>query len=112
MLELLYVRENLEWVRQKMRERGVADLLGNFEELDYNRRRLLSEVEQRKAHRNKSSEQIAVLKKQKQDASPLIKEMRQLNEEIKGLEQQVSQAEKRVQDLLLGIPNIPHSQFP
>ena len=112
MLELLYVRENLEWIRQKIRERGVADLLGNFEEFDQNRRRLLSEVEQRKAHRNKSSEQIAVLKKQKQDASPLIKEMKQLNEEIKELEEQVSQAEKKVQDLLLGIPNIPHSTVP
>ncbi len=109
MLEISYVRDNLEQVRQKMRERGMADSLENFEEVDRERRRLLSEVERRKAHRNKSSEQIAVLKKQKQDASALIQEMKQLGEEIKELEQQVRQAEEKVRELLLGVPNIPHS---
>ena len=112
MLEISYVRDNLEQVRQKMRERGMADSLENFEEVDRERRRLLSEVERRRAHRNKSSEQIAVLKKQKQDASALIQEMKQLGEEIKELEQQVRQAEEKVRELLLGVPNIPHSSVP
>lgn len=112
MLEISYVRDNLEQVRQKMRERGMADTLDNFEELDRERRRLLSEVERRRAHRNKSSEQIAVLKKQKQDASALIQEMKHLGEEIKELEQQVRQAEEKVRELLLGVPNIPHSSVP
>ena len=112
MLEISYVRDNLEQVRQKMRERGMADSLENFEEVDRERRMLLSEVERRRAHRNKSSEQIAVLKKQKQDASALIQEMKQLGEEIKELEQQVRQAEEKVRELLLGVPNIPHSSVP
>ena len=112
MLEISYVRDNLEQVRQKMRERGMADSLENFEEVDRERRRLLSEFERRRAHRNKSSEQIAVLKKQKQDASALIQEMKQLGEEIKELEQQVRQAEEKVRELLLGVPNIPHSSVP
>lgn len=112
MLEISYVRDNLEQVRQKMRERGMADSLENFEELDRERRRLLTEVERRRARRNKSSEQIAVLKKQKQDASALIQEMKQLGEEIKELEQQVRQAEEKVRELLLGVPNLPHSSVP
>ena len=112
MLEISYVRDNLEQVRKKMRERGMADSLENFEEVDRERRRLLSEVERRRAHRNKSSEQIAVLKKQKQDAAALIQEMKQLGEEIKELEQQVRQAEEKVRELLLGVPNIPHSSVP
>ena len=53
MLELSFVRDNLDQVRRKMRERGMADTLGNFEELDRERRKLLGEVERRKAHRNK-----------------------------------------------------------
>ena len=112
MLELSFVRDNLEQVRRKMRERGMADTLENFEELDRERRRLLGEVERRKAHRNKSSEQIAVLKKQKQDASALIQEMKLLGEEIKQFEQQVRQAEEKVRELLLEVPNMPHSSVP
>ena len=113
MLELSFVRDNLEQVRRKMRERGmVADTLDNFEELDRERRRLLGEVERRKARRNKSSEQIAVLKKQKQDASALIQEMKLLGEEIKQFEQQVRQAEEKVRELLLEVPNMPHSSVP
>ena len=112
MLELSFVRDNLEQVRRKMRERGMADTLDNFEELDRERRRLLGEVERRKAHRNKSSEQIAVLKKQKQDASALIQEMKLLGEEIKQFEQQVRQAEEKVRELLLEVPNMPHSSVP
>ena len=113
MLELSFVRDNLEQVRRKMRERGmVADTLDNFEELDRERRRLLGEVERRKARRNKSSEQIAVLKKQKQDASALIQEMKLLGEEIKQFEEQVRQAEEKVRELLLEVPNMPHSSVP
>ena len=112
MLELSFVRDNLDQVRRKMRERGMADTLGNFEELDRERRKLLGEVERRKAHRNKSSEQIAVLKKQKQDASALIQEMKLLGEEIKQFEQQVRQAEEKVRELLLEVPNMPHSSVP
>ena len=112
MLELSFVRDNLEQVRRKMRERGMVDTLDNFEELDRERRRLLGEVERRKAHRNKSSEQIAVLKKQKQDASALIQEMKLLGEEIKQFEQQVRQAEEKVRELLLEVPNMSHSSVP
>ena len=112
MLELSFVRDNLEQVRRKMRERGMVDTLDNFEELDRERRRLLGEVERRKAHRNKSSEQIAILKKQKQDASALIQEMKLLGEEIKQFEQQVRQAEEKVRELLLEVPNMSHSSVP
>jgi seryl-tRNA synthetase len=72
MLDLNFVRDNLELVKQKMRERGLPEILGDFEALDHERRRLLMEVEGRKARRNKVSDEIASLKKQKQDASSLI----------------------------------------
>ena len=59
MLDLGFVRDNLELVKQKMRERGVPDLLGDFENLDRERRNYLAEAERRKARRNKMSEEIA-----------------------------------------------------
>ena len=112
MLELPFVRENLEQVRRKMRERGLPDALDNFEELDLKRRRLLGEVERRRAHRNKTSQQIAHLKKQKQDASSLIDEMKSLGEEIKEIDEKVREAEGQVREILLRIPNLPHASVP
>jgi len=112
MLELAYVRENLEFVKQKMRDRGLPDILDSFEDLDRERRRLLVEVESRKARRNKGSGEIAALKKQKQDASALIAEMKQVGEEIERLDAEASSYVERLQELLANIPNVPHASVP
>jgi len=112
MLELAYVRENLKFVKQKMRDRGLPDILDSFEDLDRERRRLLVEVEGRKARRNKVSGEIAALKKQKQDASALIAEMKQVGEEIERLDAEAGSYVERLQELLANIPNVPHASVP
>ena len=112
MLELAYVRENLEIVKQKMRNRGLADILDNFENLDWERRRLLGEAESRKARRNKVTGEIAALKKQKQDASALIAEMKQVGAEIEQLDAEANSYDQRLQELLANVPNVPHSSVP
>jgi seryl-tRNA synthetase len=112
MLDLNFVRDNLELVKQKMRERGLGELLGDFEALDRERRRLLGEVEGRKARRNKVSDQIASLKKQKQDASQLIAEMKPLSEEIQQLDEQAKASDEALRETLRIVPNIPHASVP
>jgi len=112
MLDLGFVRENLELVKQKMRERGFRDTLADFENLDRERRKSLAEAESRKARRNKVSAEIAARKKQNQDASPLIAEMQQLKEEIEGFDAKVETAEAGLRELLKNIPNIPHASVP
>jgi seryl-tRNA synthetase len=113
MLDLAFVRENLELVRQKMRERGMqADVLGGFGDLDRERRRFLAEAESRKARRNKASEQIAALKKQKQDASALIAEMKQVGAEIAEFDEKGKALDDQLREALRQIPNIPHSSVP
>ena len=112
MLELAYVRENLEIVKQKMRNRGLADILDNFENLDLERRRLLVEAESRKARRNKVTGEIAALKKQKQDASALIAEMKQVGAEIEQLDAEANSYDQRLQELLANVPNVPHPSVP
>ncbi len=117
MLDLTFVRENLDPVRGMMRARGLSEeglqaALGSFEEVDATRRRLLVEVERRRAHRNKTSDEIALLKKRKQDASALIAEMKALGEEIKQLDVQVQEAEGEMREILLQIPNFPHESVP
>jgi seryl-tRNA synthetase len=113
MLDLGFVRDNLELVKQKMRERGFReDVLAQFDTLDSSRRACLLEAEKRKARRNKVSDEIASLKKQKQDASALITEMRQLKEEITALDAKVEAAENELRELLKNLPNVPHPSVP
>jgi seryl-tRNA synthetase len=112
MLDLNFVRDNLELVKSKMRERGLTDILGDFESLDAERRRLLTEVETRKARRNKTSDEIATLKKQKQDASAMIAEMKPLGAEIQELDEQAKACDERLREVLRLVPNIPHSSVP
>ena len=112
MLDLGFVRDHLELVKQKMRERGLPDLLDNFENTDRERRRFLVEAESRKARRNKVSGEIASLKKQKQDASALIAEMKQLGAEIQELDAQAKAYDDQLREVLRNIPNVPHPSVP
>jgi seryl-tRNA synthetase len=112
MLDLAFVRDNLQLVTQKMRERGFASLLDDFESIDRERRKSLVEAEGGKARRNKVSEEIAALKKQKQDASALIAEMRALGDEIKLQDEKAKALDDKLRELLGNIPNVPHGSVP
>jgi len=112
MLDLAFVRDNLEVVKQKMRERGLGGALEDFESIDRERRKFLVEAERGKARRNKVSEEIATLKKQGQDASALIAEMRQLGDEIKQPDEKAKGLDEQLRELLRNIPNVPHESVP
>ena len=112
MLDLGFVRDNLDLVKQKMRERGLPDVMEGFESLDATRRAALAEAEKRKARRNKVSDEIAALKKQRQDASALIAEMKMLKAEIEEFDAKAEESEKQLRELLRGLPNIPHQSVP
>jgi seryl-tRNA synthetase len=112
MLDLGFVRGNLEMVKKKMAERGMPGILDGFEALDQERRKLLVEAEGRKARRNQVSNQIATLKKEKQDATALIAEMKQLGDEIKQFDAEASARDDELQELLRNVPNIPHESVP
>jgi len=112
MLDLAFVRENLDVVKQKMSERGLPDSLADFENVDRERRKYLVEAEGLKARRNKLTDEIAPLKRQKQDASALIAESRQLGDRIQELEAKAQTYDGQLRDLLRQIPNIPHPSVP
>ena len=112
MLDLGFVRDNLELVKQKMRERGVPNLLGDFERLDRERRKYLAEAERRKARRNKVSEEIAALKKQGLDASAQIAEMQELKLEITDFDAKVENADSSLRETLKNVPNVSHPSVP
>jgi seryl-tRNA synthetase len=112
MLDLGFVRSNLTLVRKKMKDRGIAGILGDFETLDGERRKLLSEAEGLKSQRNTVSNEIAALKKQKQDASRLISQMKQVSVNIQQLDEKAKVADEKLRDLLRKVPNIPHDTVP
>jgi seryl-tRNA synthetase len=114
MLDLSFVRDNLPLVEEKLRQRGMkpAEVLKNFAQVDAQRRQAITSAETMKAQRNRASEEIAKLKKSGQDASGLIAETKELREQVEELGKAAEEYETRLQQILVGIPNIPHSSVP
>ncbi|NCU18793.1 serine--tRNA ligase [Pallidibacillus pasinlerensis] len=113
MLDIKLLRTNFDEVKAKLQHRG-EDLtdLDKFGELDEKRRKLIVESETLKSRRNEVSSQIAVLKREKKDADHLIKEMREVGDQIKALDDELRVIEEELNKLLLAIPNLPHESVP
>src|SRR5699024_12198525 len=113
MLDIKYLRNNFDDVKAKLEHRG-EDLseLDHFGELDEKRRKLIVESEELKAKKNAASKQISVLKKEKKDAEPAIKEMREVGQQISVLDQELKEIEDKLNHIMLSIPNIPHESVP
>ena len=94
------------------KNRGATLDLDAFRKLDKERRELITSTEQLKAQRNKASEEIARLKKKKQDANSLIAEMKQVSERIKQSDERIAELDTKQRELLLTIPNLPHASVP
>nr|HID58342.1 serine--tRNA ligase [Desulfobacterales bacterium] len=112
MLDIRFVRQNIELIQEALRKRGEKFDLGTFLEYDAKRRELLLEVEELKHKRNIVSDSIARMKMEGEDASHLISEMRKVSQRIKDLDEALSENEKKLHSFLLTIPNIPHSSVP
>jgi len=108
MLDLKFVRANPDLITQMLHDRGYELDLSRFRTLDENRRSILSDLEQLRHERNTVSDQIATMKKNGEDASSRISEMKTVSGKIKELEAQLPRAVNELNDLLLLIPNIPH----
>ncbi|MCE5334187.1 MAG: serine--tRNA ligase [Desulfobacteraceae bacterium] len=112
MLDVKFVRDNFELVRQMLRNRRSELDLEPLLRIDERRRAILVDVEEKKHRRNTVSEQISGLKREKKDASALIEEMKDLGQEIKTLDQQLAVVEEQFRDFLLVIPNVPAESVP
>src|SRR6184192_645789 len=115
MLDLTYVRNNLERVRAALGARGLPDApLDDFAALDAERRRAIAESDALNAQRNSSSREIGALMKEgkKEEAEARRKEVGELKERIAELERARDEAERRMQELLAAVPNVPHESVP
>ncbi|KAB7704005.1 serine--tRNA ligase [Bacillus aerolatus] len=113
MLDIKFLRNNFEEVKNRLQHRGEdLSAFDNFEQLDEKRRELLVETEELKGKRNSVSQQVAQLKREKQNADHLITEMREVGDRIKELDGELNQVEEELHHLLLTMPNIPHESVP
>lgn len=112
MLDLKFVVENAQLVKEAMGTRSGEYDVDIVVELDKKRREILKEVEMLKAERNRVSAEVAVLKKNKQDASEIIAKMKEVGEKIKELDGALGPIEADLRMALLSIPNIPDKSVP
>ncbi|AMB94038.1 serine--tRNA ligase [Aerococcus sanguinicola] len=113
MIDMRQLRNNFEETAQLLETRGVSrEELGQVMALDEDRRKLLVQVEEQKKVRNQTSEEIAQLKRNKEDADDKIKAMQELGEEISKLDQEVKEVENKRHDILARIPNLPAEGVP
>src|SRR5260370_756940 len=115
MLDLNYVRENLEQVRAALEKRSMsAAALDDFAQADAERRRVIAESDQLNAERNTASREIGALMKdgKRAEADARRQAVNELKERIAELDQQRDQSETRMRELLSTLPNIPHESVP
>ncbi len=114
MLELSFVRDNLPRIEEMLCNRGMdpSTVLKDFHIVDAQRRQAIKTAEELKAHRNRLSEEVAVLKKSGQDASQLVAETKDMRVQIQELEKAAEEYDTRLSEVLVGIPNLPHPSVP
>lgn len=112
MLDVKFVRDNIARVEEALRRRGSSLSLDGFAELDLTRRGMLAAVEKLRAERNAASEEIGRLRREKKDASALMERMKEVAAKIRDTEAGLPDVERRMEETLLNIPNIPAPSVP
>jgi seryl-tRNA synthetase len=112
MLDLKFIRDNTELVRKAIKEKGFDSDINAILGYDDERRSIIQRAEELKALRNKTSEEIARMKKNKQNADELIAQMKTVGDEIKTLDERQKAAETNLRQMMLTVPNIPHDSVP
>jgi len=112
MLDLRFVRKNIDLIRSMLKNRGMAIDIDGFVELDRRRREILGEVEGLKAKRNQLLAKISQLKKEGRDIKGIIEEAREISKVIEGLDKELNDVKEKIYDFLINLPNIPHPSVP
>ncbi|MDH5524836.1 MAG: serine--tRNA ligase [Desulfobulbaceae bacterium] len=113
MLELRFIRENLDLVKAKLKHRGIADArIDEFSAIDLKRREHLSEVESLRNKRKTMSQEIGALKKAGGNAEAAMEEVRLIGDRIKEIEEALTGIEASLNDIVMTIPNICDDSVP
>ncbi len=109
MLELTFIRENQDKVREALKIRAPKLDFDGFLELDAKRRELLQETDALRAQKNQANDRISALLKEKKDTKAEIESMKSISQNIKEFESKMEEIDSKVKEILYIIPNIPHN---
>jgi len=113
MLDMKMIRENTEmFVKLLSRRGGDFSYIYDMVEKDKRRREVISQVEKIKALRNETSKQIGLLKREKKDASEVMKKVENIGTEIKAFENELKEIDEYIYQNLLMTPNLPDEDIP
>lgn len=112
MLDIKFIRENLDLVKKALENRALKLNLDNLINIDDARRKILSELEALRAEQNKANDEISSLLKAKKDAKERIASMKGVSAQIGKLDDELKIASTEVDKILLTIPNVPHTSIP
>ena len=112
MIDSKLLRDDFQGVVSRLETRGVPENLSQWQNLDSQRRSLLSEAENIRAEKNKLNPEIAKAKKSGEDSSELLADLKKKGEREKQINQQVSEAELKLKEIELIVPNLPDESVP
>ena len=112
MLDLNYLRENIETARQRLAGRGFLLDVETFQRLDGERKSIIYEVERLRQRRNSASEDIAKLLREKVDVTDKRNEMKLVSQQIKDKEDTLRAVEGKLFQFAATIPNLPDPAVP
>ena len=112
MLDIQILRTDLERVAKRLADRPFVLDAQAFRSLEDERKRVQTRTQELQAQRNALSKQIGQAKGKGEDAAPLMAEASAANAELGELEKRLEDIQRRAQDLLTGIPNVPHESVP
>jgi seryl-tRNA synthetase len=112
MLDVQLLRNDLEGVAKRLASRGFALDTSHFQELEQERKAIQTRTQELQAKRNQASKAIGQAKARGEDASGIMAEVANLGDDLKNAELRLDYIQNRLQELLLGIPNLPHESVP
>ena len=112
MLDMKFVRDNLDVVRTMLRNRNNSMSLDGFAELEKKRRDILNEADALKSQKNSTSKKIGELRKAGEDTTEISAQVRELGKKISALDNELREVEESLREILLSIPNIPADDVP
>jgi seryl-tRNA synthetase len=115
MLEMKFIRENADIVKENLKRRGTPEQVAWVDQLlenDKNWRGLRTQADSLRSKRNKLTEEIAKMSRQKADTAQLVKEAEQIPDQIKAIESETQEIEGKITATLMQLPNIMDETVP
>ncbi|MBL7198316.1 MAG: serine--tRNA ligase [Candidatus Omnitrophica bacterium] len=112
MLDTRFIRENTKIVKKSIKDRGLKLDLDKIISLDTSRRKVLKQLDDLRAKKNKANDEITALLKEKKDPKKKISAMKGISQDIDKFEKEIKQFNSELNELLLNVPNIVHESVP